>query len=90
MKLIFHRGPVIPNIESLVIEEGQYTVTFISATAAAIAHLATGWRYFSDDRTLDIVCEGNGFVINPPKDPSVRPRVCTGWSLAEDRMPRLQ
>jgi hypothetical protein len=90
MKLIFERGPVIPNVESLAADAGICIVTFSTPTAAAVAHLATGWPFFSDDRSLAVVEEGGSIVIRPPQDTGAGERSFNSWRVAEERIPVTQ
>ena len=89
MKIVLNSGPIIPHVESIAADNGLFTVTFFTSTAAAIAHLATGWPYAADNRTLEAISENHALELRPPKDPDAPTQTVTTWIVAEDDAPAL-
>lgn len=89
MKIVLHSGPIIPHVQSIAADNGVFTVTFFTPTTAAIAHLATGWPYAGDNRTLQTTSENHALELRPPKDPHAPAQTITAWIVAEDDAPAL-
>jgi hypothetical protein len=88
MKLVLHNGPIIPRVQSVSLDTDALAITFLTPTAASIAHLVTGWPFTTDDRTL--LAALHPLVIHPPQDPAASRRSIAGWTLVDDSAPAVQ